>query len=239
VANRLLSSTVGEVAVTITIAHRGDPVAERENTLASFAAAMDEGADMIEIDLHCTRDAAIVVVHDPTLTRLWGVDRAVADLDLSEVREVGGGADRIPTLDDVLRAVDIPVMVDFTGPEVVDGALEVVRHVDAMDRCLFVTGHVDALRQLRARAPEARIGLTWTEEDAPATALLQELGAEFWNPWFRRVTAERVTAVHDLGIRVSTWTVDERRHMERVSAAGVDAIVSNRIGDLRRYLGSP
>jgi glycerophosphoryl diester phosphodiesterase len=226
-------------AVTITIAHRGDPVAERENTLASFTAAVGQGADMIEIDLHRTRDGVIVVVHDPTLTRLWGVDRAVADLDLAEVRKIGSGDDRIPTIEDVLRGIDIPVMVDFTGPEVVEGALKAVRHVEAMDRCLFVTGHVDALRQLRARAPEARIGLTWIDEHAPAPALLHELGTEFWNPWFRRVTAERVTAVHDLGMRVSTWTVDERRHMERVSAAGVDAIVSNRIGDLRRYLDSP
>jgi glycerophosphoryl diester phosphodiesterase len=50
------------------------------------------------------------------------------------------------------------------------------------------------------------------------------------------VTAERVAAVHELGLKVSTWTVDEHRHMDRVSDAGVDAIVSNRIADLRRYL---
>jgi glycerophosphoryl diester phosphodiesterase len=65
---------------------------------------------------------------------------------------------------------------------------------------------------------------------------LAELGAEYWNPMFRLVTDERVAAVHDLGLKVSTWTVDKPRHMARVAAAGVDAIVSNRIGELRRQL---
>jgi glycerophosphoryl diester phosphodiesterase len=55
---------------------------------------------------------------------------------------------------------------------------------------------------------------------------------------FRLVTPERVAAVHDLGRKVSCWTVDEPRHMARVADAGVDAIVSNRIADLRRFLRS-
>jgi glycerophosphoryl diester phosphodiesterase len=223
-------------AVTMAIAHRGDPLVERENTLASFVSAVGRGADMIELDLRRTRDGAIVVLHDATLTRLWGVDASVADLDLAAIAAIGHGHQRIPTLEEVLRAIEIPVMVDFPEDEVVEGALEVVRDAGAMTRSLFVTGHVDALRHLRARAPEARIGLTWIEPDPPGPSLLRELGAEFWNPWFRRVTAERVAAVHELGLKVSTWTVDEDRHMVRVSEAGVDAIVSNRIADLCHYL---
>ena len=222
--------------VTVAIAHRGDPFEYRENTLASFSSAMDHGADMIELDLQRARDGTIVVLHDPTLERLWGVDRAVGDLDLAAIRTVGQGDERIPTLAEALGHIAIPLMVDFTGPDVVEGALDAVRDADALARALFVTGHVGALRTLRALAPDARIGLTWIEPEPPDPSLLQELGAEFWNPMFRLVTPERVEAVHDLGRKVSTWTVDEPRHMDRVSEAGVDAIVSNRIADLRRYL---
>jgi glycerophosphoryl diester phosphodiesterase len=92
---------------------------------------------------------------------------------------------------------------------------------------------------LRALSPEARIGLTWIDRASPPPSLLCELGAEFWNPYFRLATPARVAAVHDLGMKVSTWTVDERRHMARVAKAGVDAIVSNRIGQLRRFLSPP
>ncbi|HVC71853.1 MAG TPA: glycerophosphodiester phosphodiesterase [Acidimicrobiales bacterium] len=222
--------------MTITIAHRGDPVGERENTLAAFSSAVHQGADMIELDLRRTSDAVVVVLHDASLQRLWGVDRAVADLDLATLGEIGWGDERIPTLAETLRHVAIPIMVDFTETDVVPGAVETVREADAMARSLFVTGNVEALRMLRVLAPDARIGLTWIEPEPPAPTLLEELAAEFWNPMFRLVTPERVEAFHRLGVKVSTWTVDEPRHMVRMAQAGVDAIVSNRIADLRRFV---
>ncbi len=190
---------------------------------------------MIELDLRRTRDEEIVVLHDATLSRLWDVDCKVADLDLAAVREIGSGETRIPTFGEVLEQIGVPVMVDLNA-ETVDGALREVRWAGAMDRALFVTGNVAALRHLRHLAPEARIGLTWVEREPPPPALLGELGAEYWNPMFRLVTAERVADVHRMGLKVSTWTVDKPRHMARVIAAGVDAIVSNQIRTLRRHL---
>jgi glycerophosphoryl diester phosphodiesterase len=190
---------------------------------------------MVELDLRRTRDGEIVVLHDTTLFRLWGIARDVADLDLDAVREIGEGQLRIPTFREVLQHIDLPLMVDLNA-ETVDGALIEVRQADAMVRALFVTGNVAALRHLRHLAPEARVGLTWVDQEAPPPTLLREIGAEYWNPMFRLVTPERVAAVHDMGLKVSTWTVDKPRHMARVVAAGVDAIVSNQIRDLRRYL---
>ena len=54
---------------------------------------------------------------------------------------------------------------------------------------------------------------------------------------FDLVTPAGVDAVHGLGRKVSTWTVDRDEDMHRVVQAGVDAVVSNRIGDLLRFLG--
>jgi glycerophosphoryl diester phosphodiesterase len=222
--------------VALAIAHRGDPISARENTLPAFALAVQKGADMVEIDLRRTRDGAIVVLHDPTLTRLWGLQRNVADLDLSAVQALGSGSERIPTLRQVLHEIHLPLMIDFTGRDVVEGALGATREADAMGRALFVSGNVGALRHLRSTAPDARIGLTWVAQDPPPATLLDELDAEYWNPMFRLVTPARVAAVHALGLKVSTWTVDNRRSMSRVKAAGVYAIVSNRIDVLLRRL---
>ena len=222
--------------VPLAIAHRGDPVAERENTLPAFTSAVREGADMVELDLRRTRDGEIVVLHDATLSRLWGVERNVGDLELAEVRQIGHGDVRIPTFREVLDHIDLPLMVDLNA-ETVDGALHEVRRAAAMARALFVTGNVAALRHLRDLAPDARIGLTWVEQEPPPSTLLQELGAEYWNPMFRLVTPDHVAQVHGLGLKVSSWTVDKPRHMARLVAAGVDAIVSNQIRQLRRHLG--
>jgi glycerophosphoryl diester phosphodiesterase len=190
---------------------------------------------MVELDLRRTSDGEIVVLHDATLARLWGDGRNVADLDLAAVREIGRGQTRIPTFREVLHHIDVPLMVDLNA-ETVEGALHEVRQAAAMARALFVTGDVAALRHLRELAPDARIGLTWVEREPPPPTLLQELRAEYWNPAFTLVTPDRVAEVHGMGLKVSTWTVDKPRHMARVAAAGVDAIVSNRIRQLRRHL---
>jgi glycerophosphoryl diester phosphodiesterase len=219
------------------IAHRGDPVGHRENTLPAFASALAQGADMIELDLRRTRDGAIVVLHDQSLLRLWEREASVGDLDLSELAGLGTAGVRIPTLRDVLEQVDADLMVDFTRREVVAGALHQVMTAGALERCLFVTGNVAALRLLRGLSGGARIGLTWTEGADPPLPLLDELGAEYWNPMHSLVTAEGVAATHAAGWLVSTWTVDEPADMARMVASGVDAVVSNRIGDLVGFLG--
>lgn len=223
----------------LAIAHRGEPVGHRENTLPAFAAALAQGADMLELDLRRTRDGAIVVLHDQSLQRLWERDASVGDLDLSEVSRLGEGEVRIPTLGGVLDAVppEVELMVDFTRREVVAGALDQALSADALDRCLFVTGNVEALRLLRGLSGRAHIGLTWTEGSEPPLGLLDELGAEFWNPMFSLVTAAGVDAAHEAGCRVSTWTVDARKDMARVVADGVDAVVSNRVAELVAFLG--
>jgi glycerophosphoryl diester phosphodiesterase len=218
------------------IAHRGDPRGARENTPAAFSSAVALGADMVELDLRRTRDGEIVVLHDQSLLRLWERDVAVGDLDWAEVARLGAGAERIPLLREVLAAVSLPLMIDFTRREVVEGALGAVDEGQALERSLFVSGNVAALRMLRGLSGEARIGLTWTETGAVPLTLLAELGAEYWNPTFELVSGEAVAAVHESGRRVSTWTVDEPEDMARVHDAGVDAIVSNRVAELLRFL---
>jgi len=224
--------------LTVTaIAHRGEPVGHRENTLPAFEAAVALGADMVEIDLRRTRDGAIVVLHDQTLERLWGRATSVGDLDLDEVAALGQDDVRIPTLAAVLQAVPLPLMIDFTRREVVPGALQAVLAAGALPRCLFVTGNVAALQQLRAQSAEARLGLTWVDEPEPPLPLLRELAAEYWNPMSALVTAEGVRAVHGAGLLVSCWTVDTPEETTRVLEAGVDAVVSNRIAALMARLG--
>jgi myo-inositol-1(or 4)-monophosphatase/deoxyribonuclease-2 len=212
-------------------------VGARENTPAAFASAVALGADMVELDLRRTRDGEIVVLHDQSLQRLWEVDATVGDLEWAEVAQLGEGDVRIPLLREVLEQVSLPLMVDFTRREVVEGALAAVAGAGALERSLFVTGNVPALRMLRALSASARIGLTWTEQGDVPLALLEELGAEFWNPMFQLVDSGAVATAHSAGLRVSCWTVDEPAEMERVCEAGADAVVSNRVAALVQVLG--
>jgi glycerophosphoryl diester phosphodiesterase len=218
----------------LAIAHRGDPFAFRENTLDAFAAAVEAGADMVELDVWRTADGGAAVVHDPTLDRLWGIPRRVADLTSAELRALG-----VPDLAEALDAIPVQVMVDYKQDDAVEPALQAILAADALDRCVFAGECFDGHRRIRALHPDARIALTWTSEHERPEALLDELGAELFNPADELVVRDPslVERMHARGTAVSVWTVDNPADMRLALDLGVDAVITNRIGELVALLG--
>jgi glycerophosphoryl diester phosphodiesterase len=219
----------------LAIAHRGDPVTERENTPAAFAAAVAAGADMIELDVRCSADGVPVVVHDPTLERLWGVAQPVGAVAADDMRALG-----IPDLAQALAAIpeQVQVMVDYAERAVAEPALEVVVAAGALERCIFSGECYEGHRALRAREREVRIACTWTSDAQCPDSLLDELGAELWNPSGRALARRpaEVERMHARGTGVSVWTVDRREDMQRCLAVGVDAVITNRVAELVELL---
>ncbi|MEO7521526.1 MAG: glycerophosphodiester phosphodiesterase, partial [Gemmatimonas sp.] len=109
--------------MTEIIAHRGASRDLLENTLSAFAAALEQGADGLELDVHSTRDGAMVVHHDPVLrSRNSATPRRIPDLTLEEVGAMRlADGSRVPTLDEVLTLVagraTVYVEVKATGIE--------------------------------------------------------------------------------------------------------------------------
>jgi glycerophosphoryl diester phosphodiesterase len=88
------------------VAHRGASQAHPENTLAAFRAAWERGVEAVELDVHVTKDGEVVVIHDDNTKRTGGVDRAVADQTLAELKQLDvGNGERIPTLAEALATV--------------------------------------------------------------------------------------------------------------------------------------
>jgi glycerophosphoryl diester phosphodiesterase len=222
--------------VTIAVAHQGDPVNHWGNTLEAFESAALLGAGMIELDCRVTCDGHVVVVHDETLARPWGVPKPVSGLTLEQVSAVGQNGRRVPRLADVLSAVQLPVMVDLPGAEVVEASLAVVEAAGALGRCVFA-GRTAALVRLRQMAPSARIALSWEKRELPGPELLASTKPEWFNPHWRLATSRVVAKMHAAGMGVSVWTVDRRWAMRRVLRAGVDAVITNQTARLVSLLG--
>ena len=86
-----------------------------ENSLAAFRAAVEKGYG-IELDVHRTRDGALVVHHDDSLKRLTGVDKQIARCTMKEVRACRlPNGEPIPTFDEVLKVVAgrVPLIVEL------------------------------------------------------------------------------------------------------------------------------
>ncbi|MDT0441066.1 glycerophosphodiester phosphodiesterase [Streptomyces johnsoniae] len=218
------------------VAHRGDPYLARENTLASFTSAIAAGADAIELDVRLTADGVPVVLHDPTLERLWGHRAAVADRTAAEVAALTGGG--VPTLAAALAVIaPVRTLIDLPerSPALAGAAVAAVRAAGAADR-VYYCGDPGALRAVRAADGSAEIALTWKRTGRPRPSLLAELRPRWLNYRFGLVTRDTVERAVAEGYEVAAWTADSRRTMRRLAALGVTAITTNRIATLRAVL---
>lgn len=216
------------------VAHRGDPYRVRENTIDSVLAALDRGADAVEIDVRLTRDGVPVLLHDDTLKRLWEHDRPLLSLSADEVRGLTGG--RVPTLAEALEATGgkdggTRLMLDLPGTREVRVArrvVDVVREHGAQDRVYYCAG-ATAMLAVREADPSAEIALTWTSLAPPRPVLLDAVRPRWLNYRFGLMDRDLADRIHADGYLVSVWTPDTRRSMRRLAAAGVDSITTNRV----------
>ncbi|WP_055589158.1 glycerophosphodiester phosphodiesterase [Peterkaempfera griseoplana] len=229
------------------VAHRGDPYRHRENTLPSIRSALAAGADAVEVDVRLTRDGVPVLLHDPTLRRLWGIARPLADLTAAELHRLGGpGAPhRVPTLAQALEAVAAAprthagrtplLMIDLDDAGPVAATCAEVHRLGAADRVAYC-GPPSAMFAVRDHAPSAEVSLTWRTPRTPPRQLLAELRPQLLNLPFGLVTPALVDHARHTGLQVSAWTVDVRRTMARVLRTGVVSLTTNRIAVLRALL---
>jgi glycerophosphoryl diester phosphodiesterase len=227
------------------IAHRGSSGERPENTLPAFRLAVQQRADMIETDLHLTRDGVIPLTHDATLAHLGGRGE-VADVTWAELRTLdAGGGERVPLLDDVLDELGprIPFNLElkvgsrgsYAGLEA--AALAAVESRGLTAQTLFSSFADPVLATLRAASAAARIALLISRRSATGwAARARALRAEALNPELAMVTPELVHAAHGEGLAVYVYTVDPEPQMRRMRDYGVDGLFTNHPARLRRLL---
>jgi glycerophosphoryl diester phosphodiesterase len=220
----------------LVIAHRGASGYRAENTLPAFALAVEQGADMIETDLHRTRDGAIVITHDEELAGLGGRGE-IADSTLAEVRTLdAGGGERVPTLDELLEGFGARIAFNLElkrGTRAEYGGLEAdalaaVQARQLLGRTLFSSFYDPVLARLRALEPAARIGLLISRRyPRDIVARARALGAEAIHPEAPLVDRALVAGAHSAGLRVFVFTVDDQQEMSRLLGLGVDGLFTN------------
>lgn len=213
-------------------AHRGDSSVFRENTLPAIRSAIAKGAEVVEIDVRLTADGEVVVLHDPTLERLWLDPRPIAEVPAADLLSFGGPDDRPPLLSDVLplfEGVANRLVIDMDSPEFAAPAHAVVAEAGVVvDWC----GDLDGMRVLRDLDADARLWLPWRSMRVPSDGELAELSPVTVNVPFPIADDAFVRGVHERGLPVTVWTVDEPGDLARALALGVDTITTNQLDRL-------
>jgi glycerophosphoryl diester phosphodiesterase len=229
----------------LVIAHRGASGLRPENTLPAFELAIEQRADLIEIDLHRSADGHIVVRHDEELESLGGQGE-IADADLATIRSLdAGGGEQIPTLDEVLDGFGarIPFNLEIKRgsaceyPELERQTLAAVEMRGLLGVTLFSSFYDGVLGRLRAQSPRARLAvLVSARHSERIFERAAAIGAEAINPWFGLATRERIDEAHANGLAVYPYTVDDADRMRDLLDRGVDGMFTNHPDRLRSLL---
>ena len=210
------------------VAHRGASAREVENSLAAFRAAMQLGADAVELDVHATADGTLIVHHDEAIA-----GRRIPQLTAQQVAELRlANGEPIPTLAHVLEAIGprLQVFVEVKSlPSTFDDRLlEALRRGPNPDAYAVHAFDHRIVRRLGARSPALRRGVLSASYPVRPLVALEDAGATIL--WQERTLVDRplVDALHGAAMQLIVWTVDDPTEMAQLLALGVDGICTNR-----------
>jgi glycerophosphoryl diester phosphodiesterase len=234
------------------IAHRGASGHAPENTLAAFERAVELGAGFVETDLHLTRDAHFVAIHDLTLERTTNGTGPVREHTLAQLRDLEAGlwydrkymGERIPTIEEILafaRRHDIVIYLELKYEaawgmhHALVGAL---RDPQDAARTVVISFDPSTLASLRRLDATIMTGLLVEEKNAEVVKAAIDVGARQLCLRSTLVTRELVDEAHRSDLHVATWTVNDPEEMRNLMAAGVDGVMTDFPDRLRTVINS-
>jgi glycerophosphoryl diester phosphodiesterase len=225
----------------LAIAHRGASGYAPENTLAAFRRAVAQGISFIETDLHLTRDAHFVAIHDERVERTTNGHGEIHSMTLAEVRRLDAGSwfasefmgERIPTLEDILefaRKNDVVFYLElkpngFWGGE--HALISALRDSSEIPRSVIISFDPAILAALRKLEPTLMTGLLYDGKLEKPFEKAMEIGARQLAVRGDLVTPNFLEQARKRDLQVVCWTVNSPAHMRLLVSAGVDGIMSD------------
>ncbi len=225
----------------LVFAHRGASHAAPQNTLAAFRAAVEAGADGVELDVYLTSDGVPVVMHDETVQTTTNGYGYITEMPLAQVQELDAGStfgpsfagEHVPTLEAVLAELGDRLLFNIElkpsprqkGLEEAVAAL--VARMGLEQRVWFSSFRPYTLYTIRKFAPTVPCGMLYD----PMSFSTRFLGAvtphEALHPQLVLIHRGMVRRLHRRGMRVVAWTVDAVADAERLAKWGVDVVITN------------
>lgn len=234
----------------IVIAHRGNSCSAPANTIESIRQAIEIGADMIELDVRSSRDGFPVLIHNDTLNETTDGKGKVSSFDLAQLKKLDAGSwkdkqyagERIPTLMEALEFSKgkVNLSLDLKDENIIPAMLKAVQEADMVGSVVICGCHEPQAKKIWDIDENLTVLLNMDSH-------LNELGkledkSKFINEYIKRackgklsalnvsykfVTYELIRRAHLQALPIWTWTVDEKKDMERLIEMGVDAIYTN------------
>jgi len=230
--------------MVLKIAHRGFSSQTLENSIKAFKKAANSGVDMVEFDVHETKDGHIVVMHDETLDRTTYGKGRIKDFELEEIRKFRTkDGELIPTIQEVIKILKnkCGLNIEVKDKNLTNKILDIIKKEKIENKVMLSSFHSNVVRFIKEREP--KIKTAWlVAETKRKIQILYTL--RFFLPFFvtRKAKKMKVDAVglhytlitnkivkelHKNSIQVGAWTVNTKEEFNRLENLGVDAIISD------------
>lgn len=201
---------------------------EPENTLRSFVAAQHAGLDMIELDLHLSKDGALVVMHDTDVDRTTDGTGPIAEKTLAELRALDAGrGERVPVFEEVLEAVRAPLQAEIKDIAAARALAEVMLKRDLVSRVEVSSFHDEAIAEVTRLVPGVRTALIGSRYGTDIVERAVEAGAATVCLNIRRLTLEVVELARKADLRIIGWVVNTQDHLRLVRALQLDGATTD------------
>ncbi|MFD3734605.1 glycerophosphodiester phosphodiesterase [Streptomyces sp. NPDC058632] len=233
----------------IAFAHRGGAADGLENTARQFRCAVEAGYRYIETDVHVTRDGRLVAFHDATLDRVTDGAGLIADLPWREVEQARvAGREPVPLFEELLTAFpEVRWNVDVKAEPALLPFLDLMERTDTWDRvCLGSFSEARVVRAQRLAGPRlatsygtrGALNLRLRSWGVPVAVRRSAVAAQVPQAQSGVPVVDRrfVRTAHARGLQVHVWTVNEPERMHRLLDLGVDGIMTDHIGTLRKVM---
>lgn len=222
------------------VGHRGAAALLPENTIAGFQHAIQLGCDYVECDVHLSRDNHLVVIHDETVDRTTNGSGRVADLTLTELRQLDAGqGHQIPIFQEVLDTVrdQVILLCELKGPFTPEATVRAVLNNGMQDQVIFTSFQFGRLAGVKQLDPSLQTGAIFGEPAADALEQAIALGALSVGINYRFMTAAFVEGARRLGLNLRAWNPDLEEDIQRMIDLDPVGISSNRPDLVLRMLG--
>jgi glycerophosphoryl diester phosphodiesterase len=224
------------------VGHRGAMGHAPENTLASFARALELGVDAIELDVHLSQDGEVVVMHDEQLERTTNGRGLIRDHSLASLKTLDAGSSfspsfqgqTIPTLAEVFELVAdrVPLIVEIKNLPMPHAGiearvLEVAAHADALERIQLISFDHPTVKRVRELNEGVATGLLYVGRLIDPVSAARTAGASALWPHWSSIQAMDVRLAHQAGVSVHPWVTSDAAIIRRLVSLDVDSIATN------------
>ena len=225
-------------------AHRGDVSQAPENTIPAFKAAIESGADWIELDINQTKDGVLVVLHDENLMRVAGVPHKVRDLTYDEIRSLDVGSrlgpdfqgTSIPTLSEVLDycrgKIKLNIEIKYRegqSLELIPQMVEMIRQREMLQECMITSFNYGCLQMVKIFEPSLETGLI-SSQPIPQPEIYTS--ADNFVLSIELIEPDTVNRIHGLGKEVIAWTINDQYSVDKCKKDRADNIITDRPDDI-------